>query len=489
MIRPHVRTRREFHRRDVRLRLLVVLGVLMAMEAGRQVAYSSERPPNYVVIFCDDLGYGDLGCFGATKIRTPHIDALAETGMKFTSFYVAAPVCTPSRASLMTGCYPGRVEMDLGVRFPLVLHPVSPKGLNPTEITIADLLKPHGYATACIGKWHLGDQLVFLPTRQGFNYFFGLPYSNDCGTRLGKDWPPLPLMCDERVIEAPAVQDTLTMRYTKEAIGFIRRHRESPFFLYLAHTFPHDPLHASPQFRGKSANGIYGDAVEEIDWSTGEIVKELQRLRLLERTLIVFTSDNGAAPNYGGSNLPLRGHKATVWEGGMRVPCVMCWPGTIPAGRVCGEIVSAMDLLPTFAHLASVQVPADRIIDGKDILALMLDQPGAVSPHESFFYYIMDKLKAVRAGKWKLHLEQQRTPGDVESNAHSAPAKLFNLEEDLAETKDCSKDHPEVVARLTALAEKARADLGDGTTAGLNQRSAGYVEIPTPRVLDHTNAK
>ena len=454
-----------------------VIGVccLARTVTGAEGQLASSARPNIVLIFVDDMGYGDLGCFGSTTHRTPNLDTVAAAGMKFTSFYMAAPSCTPSRAALLTGCYPRRVSMDTGSTF-AVLRPGDRKGLHPDEITIAELLKPVGYATACVGKWHLGDQPGFLPTRQGFDSYFGIPYSNDMGVRKGKNWPPLPLMRAERVIEAPVDQNTLTRRYTEAAVEFIRSNRDRPFFLYLPHTFPHDPLHASPRFRGKSPGGIYGDAVEEIDWSTGEILAELRRLGISRRTLVVFTSDNGAAPNYGGSNLPLRGHKATAWEGGMRVPCLMVWPGTIPTGSVCAEMATAMDLLPTFATLAGAELPDDRIIDGRDLSALLRADPGASSPHEAFYYYRGPNLQAIRDGRWKLHFSRK--------NGRATPGALFDLREDIGETVDQSAAHPDVVARLAAWAEKARLDLGDGRITGRNQRSAGYVESPEFQILE-----
>ncbi len=462
------------------LLVLTLVHVIAVCCLARTVTGAKGQParparPNIVLILADDMGYGDLGCFGSTRHRTPNLDTVAAAGTKFTSFYVAAPVCTASRAALLTGCYPRRVNMDTGSTF-LVVRPGDRKGLHPDEITIAELLKGRGYATGCVGKWHLGDQPPFLPTRQGFDSYFGIPYSNDMGVRKGKNWPPLPLMRGERVIEAPVDQDTLTRRYTEAAVEFIRTHRDRPFFLYLPHTFPHDPLHAGPRFRGKSPGGIYGDAIEEIDWSTGEIMAELRRLKIARRTLVVFTSDNGAAPNYGGTNGPLRGHKGSTWEGGMRVPCLMVWPGTIPAGRVCPELATAMDLLPTCAALAGAEVPGDRIIDGRDLSALLRADPGAGSPHEAFYYYRGPNLQAIRAGRWKLHFSRE--------DRRPVPDVLFDLRVDIGETCDQSAAQPDVVAQLAALAEKARRDLGDGSMAGRNQRPAGYVQSPTFQKLE-----
>ena len=447
-------------------------------------AASQRRRPNFVVIFCDDMGYGDVGCFGSTKHRTPNLDRMAEEGMRFTSFYVTSGVCTPSRSSLMTGCYPRRVNMHQNERGLCVLFPTNKKGLHPDEITIADLLKEQGYATACIGKWHLGDQPEFLPTRQGFDYYFGIPYSNDMGGKGGKGKrPPLPLLRNEEVIEAPAEQDTLTKRYTEEVVRFIRAHKDEPFFVYLPHTMPHNPIHASDRFRGKSDNGRYGDSIEEIDWSTGRILRTLKDLEIDDNTLVVFTSDNGAASRFGGGNGPLRGWKGSTWEGGMREPCIMRWPGKIPAGSTCDELACTMDLLPTFARLAGTKPPTDRIIDGRDIRPLMLGEPGAETPHEAFFYYQMDQLQAVRSGRWKLHLPLKPKKRNWGKPEPSSPLQLYDLKADVGEQNNVADQHPEVVERLMALAEKAREDLGDMGREGKNQRPAGFVQQPTPRTM------
>jgi len=438
--------------------------------------------PNFIIIFCDDLGYGDLGCFGSKKHRTPNIDRMAAEGMRFTSFYVTSGVCTPSRASLMTGCYPRRVNMHVSSAAEWVLFPVAQKGLNPEEITIAEVLKDWGYATACIGKWHLGDQPQFLPTRQGFDYYFGIPYSNDMTAKQRPQNPPLPLLRNEKVIEAPVDQNTLTMRYTQQAIKFITANRNRPFFLYLPHTMPHNPVHSSEAFRGKSANGPYGDTVEEIDWSTGEILASLAKLGIDDRTLVVFTSDNGAASRWGGSNTPLSGWKTNTLEGGMREPCIVRWPGRVPAGRTCDQLSTTMDLLPTFARLAGTGPPRDRIIDGRDIWPLMAGKKTAKSPHEAFYYYFKDQLQAVRSGRWKLHL-QRTTKKSNKQKAQKLPLRLYDLEADIAETTNVADGHPDVVKRLLALAEKAREDIGDGRRKGKNQRPAGLVKNPKPLTL------
>jgi arylsulfatase A len=460
------------------------MGQLGAMSLSAVACGRAKRSPNIIVIYIDDMGYGDIGPFGSTQHRTPVLDQMAAEGMRFTSFYVTSGVCTQSRSSLMTGCYPRRVNMhkDSHEVRNQVLFPVAYKGLHPDEITIADLLKEQGYATACIGKWHLGDQPEFLPRAQGFDYYYGIPYSNDMGvSQKFRQNPPLPLVRNETVIEAPVEQNTLTKRYTEETVKFITEHKEEPFFIYLPHSMVHNPLHASDAFRGKSANNIYGDAVEELDWSTGHILDTLQQLGLDEQTLVIFTSDNGAAQKWGGTNLPLRGHKASTDEGGMREPCIMRWPGHIPAGQTCDEIASTIDLLPTFALLTGTTAPQDRIIDGKDIRPLMFGEAGAESPYEAFYYYKKDQLQAVRAGKWKLHLPLENWLISVGSyETKPSAGALYDLDADIGEAHDVMAEHPDVVARLTALANKARADLGDWHVEGSGQRPAGMVTNPKP---------
>ena len=413
--------------------------------------------PNFVIVFTDDLGHGDLGCFGSPNIRTPHLDRMATEGIKFTDFYAASPVCTPSRAALMTGCYPQRV----GLAAPeLVLGPASTIGLNPSEITIAGVLRKEGYATACVGKWHLGHLKPFLPTRHGFDRYYGIPCSNDMA--------PTVLMRDEEIIEAPAVQETLTERYTEEAIRFITEERDRPFFLYWPQTMPHTPLHASNRFKGRSPRGLYGDVVECLDWSMGELLAALKRLGLDENTFVAFTSDNGpwlARGADGGSAGPLRAGKGTCYEGGQRVPCIMRWPGTIPGRVACSEIATTMDFLPTLARLASAEPPNDRIIDGKDIRSLLLADPGARSPYEAFYYYAMDNLQAVRSGKWKLVFERIKRMEypftEVENPGEVAPEALYDLERDIGESHNLIDEHPDVAKRLSGLADVMRADLGD----------------------------
>ena len=436
------------------------------------------RPPNVVLIYVDDLGYGDLGCFGSKKNRTPHLDRIAAEGMRFTDFYVTSGVCTPSRASLMTGCYPQRVNLHVDESGKWVLFPISPKGLHPEEVTIAEVLKARGYATACIGKWHLGDQKPFLPTRQGFDRYFGIPYSND----MNRKKAPLPLLRDEEVIEAPVKQRPLTRRYTDEAIRFIEENANRPFLLYLPHTAVHLPLFPGKEFAGKSANGKYGDWVEEVDASTGEIASTLERLGIDDNTLIIFASDNGSNGRNGGSNAPLKGRKGNTDEGSMRVPCIMRWPARIPAGRTCSELAATIDLMPSVAALAGTSPPSDRTIDGRDIRPLMFGSPGAKSPHEAFFYYHTTQLQAVRRGKWKLVLPQDAKKRGWSGIVKDTPLELFDLEADVAESRNVADAHPEVVSRLLAEAERARAELGDGARVGSGRRPAGRVERPAPLV-------
>lgn len=463
--------------------LAVALALLGSCELAR-----SDAPPNVILILCDNLGYGDVGCYGSTQHRTPHIDRLAGEGLLFTDAYAASGVCTPSRAALLTGCYPRRVNLHVSDTGASVLQPVSPKGLHPDEVTIAEVLKTRGYETSIIGKWHLGDQLAFLPTRQGFDAYFGIPYSDDMTPRDGKPWPPLPLMQGEQVVEAPADRDTLTKRYTEAAVAFITASRDRPFFLFLSHAMPGSTTHpfASDDFRGRSANGAWGDAVEEIDWSTGQILDALQTQHLDRHTLVLWTNDNGAPRRNPpqGSNAPLKGWGYDVSEGAMRVPLIARWPDHVPAGATCTEVVTLMDLLPTLATLAGAKLMDDRVIDGRDIGPLLLGAPEAKSPHQAFFYYFRDQLQAVRSGKWKLYLPLEVARQNGLPDRTPRPARLYDLANDLAETHDRAADHPEIVARLTGYADAARAELGDGDVAGTGQRPAGFVPQVTPRVIE-----
>jgi arylsulfatase A-like enzyme len=441
--------------------------------------------PNFIIIFADDLGYGDVGCYGAKNLETPNLDRMAAEGMRFKDFHVAASVCTPSRAALLTGCYPQRVSL------PHVLGPKSTIGVSSQEQTIAEILRPRGYATACFGKWHLGHYRQFLPTRHGFDEYFGLPYSNDMWPRhpTDKNYPQLPLIEGENTIEYNPDQTKLTTWYTERAVGFIEKNKDRPFFIYLAHSMPHVPLHVSDKFKGKSKLGLYGDVIMEIDWSVGQILSTLKRLGIDENTLVFFTSDNGPWLSYGdhaGSAGPLREGKGTAFEGGQRIPGICRWPGKIPAGKPCGELVTTMDILPTLARLAGAELPY-LSIDGKDIWPLMSRQKGATSSHDGFFYYNGWALEAVRSGKWKLHLPHNfRTLAGKAGGTGGQPANyeqtkiglaLFDLEKDVGEQYDISAQNPQVVARLVALADKMREDLGDSVknVTGKNRRPSGQV--------------
>ncbi len=448
------------------------------------------KKPNFIVIFADNLGYGDFGCYGSKVHKTPNVDQMAAEGLRLTSFYSTSGVCTPSRASLLTGCYPRRVNMHVSGTGTPVLRAIDSKGLHPAEITVARLLKGAGYATACIGKWHLGDQPPFLPTRHGFDCYFGIPYSDDMTpSKHNPHWPPLPLMRNDKVIEAPVDRDYLTKRYTEETIRFISENKDRPFFVYLPHAMPGSTRRpfASPAFQGKSANGPYGDSVEEMDWSTGEIFAALKRLGLDNDTLVIWTSDNGAVrldlPQ--GSNAPLKGWGYDTSEGAMRMPCIIRWPGRVRAGTVSDELASTMDLLPTLAFLAGARPPSDRIIDGCDIRPLLFGEAGFKSRYDEvgFFYYHMGQLQAVRSGPWKLYLPLEKKRVSLRGDTATSPAALFDVRNDLGETNEASAQHPDVVARLLALAEKAREDLGDGDREGRNQRPAGRVDDPKPQVL------
>jgi arylsulfatase A-like enzyme len=441
--------------------------------SGRPVKYR----PNFVVIFCDDVGYSDVGCFGAKGWETPNLDKMAAEGMRFTSFYVAAPSCTPSRAALLTGCYPQRVGL------PYVLFPEGPWwtkgktdiGISSEEETVAELLKERGYATACIGKWHLGHHRKFLPTRHGFDYYFGIPYSNDMRPENHETYPPLPLVEGEEAIEYDPDQSQLTRRYTEKAVEFIRENKDRPFFVYVPHTMAHVPLYVSERFKGKSEQGMYGDVMMELDWSAGEILSALKEAGVDERTLVIFTSDNGPWLSYGdhgGLAVPLREGKGTTWEGGMREPCIMRWPGQIPAGSVCDEMATAMDILPTFARLSGARLPR-RKIDGEDIWELMAGE-GGKKPHKPFYYYRYWELQAVRSGNWKLHVPHKyrtlagRSGGTGGKGANYEEGEigvaLYDLESDVGERNDVAAENPQVVERMMKLAEKMRRELGDSIT-------------------------
>ena len=470
--------------------LVFFLGILLP--SGQAGAASPEQRgadrPNVVIVFTDDQGYQDVGCFGSPDIETPHLDRMAEEGMRFTDFYVSQAVCSASRASLLTGCYNIRVGI-LGA-----LGPQSRHGINEDELTLADLVKKRGYATAVYGKWHLGHHPEFLPLRHGFDEYFGIPYSNDMWPHhptAGDRFPALPMFEGEREVNdevTPEDQTMFTTWFTERAVRFIEKHKDRPFLVYLAHPMPHVPLFVSDKFAGKSERGLYGDVIMEIDWSVGQILGALKRLDLDENTLVIFTSDNGPWLSYGthaGSALPLREGKGTMFDGGCRVPCIMRWPARIPAGRECGELAATIDILPTLADILDVELPDDRIIDGKSILPLMEGRPGAKSPHEFYAMYYGRELQAIRSGKWKLHFPHSyRTLAGREGRDDGFPVpysqariglELFDLENDIGETTDVAAQHPDVVERLKQYAEQIRDDLGDSATKrkGKNLREPG----------------
>ena len=447
-------------------------------------AGGAARPPNVVIVFCDDLAYADVGCFGAKGYKTPHIDRLAKRGIRFTDFYVAQAVCSASRAALLTGCYPNRVGI-LGA-----LGPGAKIGLNTNEVTLARLLKERGYATAIYGKWHLGRPAPLLPPAHGFDDYFGLPYSNDMWPNHptgGASYPPLPLLSGTNVVELMPDQRRLTTEYTERAVKFIASNHEKPFFLYLAHNMPHVPLYVSEKFAGKTKRGLFGDVIEEIDWSVGAVVKALEQHKLENDTLFIFTSDNGPWLNYGdhaGSAAPLREGKGTSFDGGTRVPFIASWPGRIPKGAVCREPAMTIDLLPTIARLVSAPLPP-RKIDGLDIWPLLSGVRGAKSPHAAYWFYWGNELHGIRAGEWKLHLPHDYIhpnppgsggrPGQIQMR--KIGEALFHLGRDPRETNDVSARHPDVVQRLRAEAEKARVELGDSLLKrkGSEQREPGKI--------------
>ena len=455
------------------MRYCVLLAVLVSV-----FSVAMAEKPNVIIIFNDDQGYQDLGCFGSPDIKTPRVDQLAREGVRFTDFYVGAPVCSASRAALMTGCYPRRVGVN-GVFFPNRGH----NGLNPKYVTIAEVLKSVGYATAAVGKWHLGDEIQFLPTHQGFDSYFGIPYSNDmtpaknmkyakdCLFREGFSLDKLkkafagelfkgaprelkrkvPLMRGDKCIEFPADQSTLTRRYADEGISFITRSVKSkkPFFLYLANTMPHVPLYASEDFKGKSKRGLYGDVIEEIDYHTGRILDHLKALGIEKNTIVIFSSDNGpwlTQGANGGCALPLFEGKFTCFDGGQRVPFIIRWPARIPAGTVCSKVAATIDLLPTLAHITGAALP-DMKLDGKNILDLWINGNDAKSPHEYYFF----RDNAVRWGDWKYH---RREIFEVKATARDTkPPTLYNLRDDIGESKNVIAEHPDIAARLARALE------------------------------------
>ena len=485
---------------------------LAALFALTLVTAAAEPKPNFIVINIDDMGYADIGPFGSKINRTPNLDRMAKEGRKLTCFY-AAPVCSPSRAALMTGCYPKRV-----LPIPHVLFPGAAVGLNPKEHTVAELLKAAGYATACIGKWHLGDQPEFLPTRRGFDYYLGIPYSNDMGLASegsksslgeklpdakpanrgnaevdedglkGNNQPPLPMVENEKVIVRVKQdeQQGLVERYTEAAVKFITANKDKPFFIYLPHNAVHFPIYPGKTFAGKSPHGIYSDWVEEVDWSVGRVLDTLRELKLDSKTLVLFTSDNGGTPR--ASNAPLRGFKGSTWEGGMREPTIAWWPGKIPAGSSSDAITGMFDVLPTFVKLAGSNVPADHKIDGADIWPVLSGDATVKGPHDMFYFFRGLKLEAVRSGPWKLRLvaadEGQAKGKNAKKGAATEKRELlFNLETDVGESNDVATANPEIVQKLHALVDAMKDDLGtDGKGPGV--RELGRVSHPQPLIKD-----
>jgi len=464
----------------LRLNVFWRVAAVLGLTCQVLVAASPQRP-NVVLIFCDDLGYADIGPYGSEN-PTPNLTRMAREGMRLTDFYVAQPVCSASRAALMTGRYPNRVGI-FGA-----LNPTATNGINSSELTMGEMFKARGYATAIFGKWHLGSLPQFLPTRHGFDEYYGLPYSNDMWPKHPTSkFPPLPLIEGERVLELNPDQSKLTGEYTRRAVGFIRENRSRPFFLYLAHSMPHVPVFVSPEFSGRTGRGLYADVIAELDWSVGEVFNALKRYDLDKDTLVIFTSDNGPWLSYGnhaGSAGQLREGKATVFEGGVRVPMLARWPGKIPAGKVCREPAMTIDLMPTFAQLVGGEMPRDRKIDGKDIWPLLTAQSGAKSPHEAFFFYWNRHLQAVRGGQWKLHVAHNypvpEPPGDEgkpgKMVTKTIEEELYDLSEDPAETT-VVKD-ADVSKRLLALVEKCRKDLGDVRPGELPDKLAPFFVVP-----------
>jgi len=450
---------------------MAVLGLAAITSVGSLQA-KNKKNPNLVIIYTDDQGYSDLGCFGANDIETPNIDQLANTGMKFTDFYVGASVCTPSRASLLTGCYPQRVGISnvLFPKGPKWTHRKAKMGFNDKEVTLAELLKGEGYSTACVGKWHLGCLPEFLPPNHGFDEYFGIPYSNDMLPGKPLNFPALPLIEGVKTIEENPDQNQFTTRFTERAVDFINRESENPFFLYLAHPMPHVPLHVSDKFKGKSNLGLYGDVIMEIDWSVGEVIKALKKNGVYDNTLVVFTSDNGPWLLYGehaGSASPLREGKMTCFEGGLRVPCVMSWPAKMPAGKVCNELVTVMDILPTMAKLIGADLP-DNKIDGKDVSRIIKGKRNAKSPTEIFLYINGQTLEAARQGEWKLNYPHSyisvANPGKEGKRGKGARKsindfELYNLSDDMGETTDVSEKYPEIVSQIKEKADQEMKQL------------------------------
>jgi arylsulfatase A-like enzyme len=484
-----------------RLTTLIVIAIVAGTSTfARNTAFSADsaRRPNVVLILADDLGYADVGVYGAKGFATPNLDRLAREGMRFTDFHVAQPVCSASRAAIMTGCYPNRIGIEGA------MEPWYKFGIHERELTLPQMFKQKGYATGMVGKWHLGTPTEFLPTHRGFDEWFGLPYSNDQWPlhpeKPGK-FPPLPLYDGDTVIDPDVTHrdmEQLTRQYTERAVGFIERSKDKPFFLYFAHVMPHVPLAVSEAFRGTSPRGLYGDAVAEIDWSTGEILAALEKHGLEKDTLVMFTSDNGpwlVYGNHGGSATPFREGKTTTWEGGTRVPFIARWPGHVPAGRECKELACAIDLLPTLAERIDAKLPEHKL-DGLDIWSLFAGQEDARNPHDVYFFYGVPfgswsgaELESVRTREWKLIVPHgYRTLGGHKPGMDGWPGEylrqpitepeLYDMRSDIKETRNVAAEHPDIVKRLLELAEQCRAELGDTSLGrtGAGVRAPGGVK-------------
>lgn len=420
--------------------------ILIGTSSFKNQSIGTKSQPNIIIFFTDDQGYGDLGSYGAEGFETPHLDQLASEGIRFTNFYVPATVCTPSRAGLLTGRYPKRSKLHEAVLFPY-----SNGGLSPNEYTMAEMLRDGGYSTSCIGKWHLGHKEEFMPNNHGFDSFYGVPYSNDMDNHYYKindfQSPPLPLYRDKKLIKSGPDQQYLTKDYTEEAVSQIRNRGKKPFFIYLAHNMPHEPLHASPSFKGKSKKGLYGDVIMELDWSAGEIVRVLKEEGIYENTLFIFTSDNG--PQIGSAK-PLRGQKAQTWEGGQRVPCIISWPDKIPKGIVSDVLANTMDLFPTLAKISSAKIPQHLKMDGKDISKFLFAPESVKLAQRPFYFYARNgQLEAIRLGKWKLHLKKS-LGWDLKENG-AFQVSLYDLDQDIAEKENVVIQYPEIAKKLTKM--------------------------------------
>ena len=460
---------------------------ILAFALLLQSLFAAEKP-NVIFILTDDQGYEDLECFGAKGFKTPNINKLAAEGIRFTDYYAPAALCTPSRAGLLTGCYPKRIGMEKFVILTWDKH-----GIHNDELTLPELFKQADYKTACIGKWHVGHEKPFLPNQQGFDYFSGIPYSNDMGTEwyLPENGPkkyhaaydklrpiykklaktPLPVYRNNHIVGQDPEQTALTQNYTQDTIAFIKENKDNPFFIYLAHPMPHTPLYASKAFRGKTSRGIYGDVMEEVDWSVGEIMKTLKETGLDEKTIVVFTSDNGPwllMGDHGGSALPLRDGKATTWEGGMRVPAIIRWPGKIPQGKNCERMVSGMDFLPTFADILGIDLPKDRKIDGLSILPLLKNPQGPAVRSELVYFNVNGYPEAIRSGNWKLHLLKAKG-WDEKANGPFKPF-LVDLSKDISERTNLAAKEPEIVEALSERIKAIDAEIIK------NARPAGRVQ-------------